>query len=146
MATTEENSPIPCISGGILMPSQQNRWRLVITDSVPLIEEIKNLLRSQIVSLKFNYHLQLLEMVVEQNAMNTHLHTLVKQLSKLSKINDYDKIAFVVEQLDGNDFVLARFMFAGCKLLDHSYALDYASGDACRHELKFSFKETKDLT
>lgn len=131
---------------GILMPQLQRRWRLVITNSVPLIDEIKQLLKMQITALKFNYHLQILEMVIEQNANNAHLHTLVKQLSKLSKINEYDKISFVVEQLDGNETVLGRFMFSGCKLIDHVYALDYGSSAACAHELKFSFKETKDLS
>jgi len=127
------------------MPQLQYRWRLVITNSVPLIDEIKQLLISQITALKFNYHLQILEMLVEQNGNNLHLHTLVKQLSKLSKINDYDKISFIVEQLDGNAEVLGRFMFNGCKLLDHCYALDYAARGACTHELKFSFKETKEI-
>lgn len=131
---------------GILMPQVKNRWRLTITESVPIIEEIKQLLCSQVVAFKFNYHLQLLEMEIEQNANNSHLHTLVKQLSKLSKINKYDDINFVIEELNGNEDVAGRFMFNSCRLLDHEYALDYSSGNACRHWLKFSFKETRDLS
>ena len=142
--TTDEG--FPGVGNGILMPHVKYRWRLAITDRVPIIEEIKQLLCSQIVAFKFNYHLQLLEMEIEQNTSNTHLHTLVKQLSKLSKINKYDDINFVVEELDGSGDVSARFMFSSCRLLDHEYKLDYSSSDTCRHWLKFSFKETRDLS
>ena len=134
------------IGTGILMPLIKNRWRLVITEHVPIIEEIKQLLCTQVVALEFNYHMQHLEMEIEQNASNTHLHTLVKHLSKLSKVNKYDDINFVVEELDGEGNVHARFMFSSCKLLDHGYALNYASSSTCRHHLKFSFKETRDLS
>lgn len=144
-----EQTKIGVLTGsgnGILMPQVQNRWRLEVTERVPIIDEIKQLLRFQIVSFKFNYHLQLLEMEIEQNANNSHLHTLVKQLSKLSKVNKYDDINFIVEELDGSDQVNGRYMFESCKLLDHRYELDYASSNTCRHWLKFSFKKTQDLT
>ena len=137
---------IPGVGNGILMPQTQCKWRLAVTERVPIIEEIKQLLLFQIVSFKFNYHLQLLEMEIEQNANNSHLHTLVKQLSKLSKINKYDDINFVVEELNGSDDVNGRYMFESCKLLDHRYNLDYASSETCKHWLKFSFKKTQDLT
>ena len=146
MATLEDTSPIPELTTGILQPKQQNRWRLSFLPNVPIIDEIKQLVRLQIISFKFNYHLQVLEMVIEQNMNNTHLHTLVKQLSKFSRTNDYNKISFVIEELDGNEEVVGRFLFGSCKMLDHDYVLDYAMSDACRHWLKFSFKETKDLT
>lgn len=146
MAEINETTEIPSVGTGILAPQLQHRWRLTITNSVPLIEEAKELLRHQIVAVHFNYHLQILEMFIEQNVNNTQLHTLVKQLSKLSKINKYDDVAFVVECTDGNENVNGRFMFKGCKLIDHLFVLDYSVCDACGHTLKFSFKETKDLT
>ena len=137
---------IPGVGGGILHPQQKNRWRLAITDSVPIIDEVKQLLRQQVVAFKFNYHLQILEMSIEQNLNNNHLHTLVKQLSKLSKVGSYDDVNFIIEEMDGNDQVTGRFMFESCKMLDHGYILDYAASESCNHWLKFSFKKTKDLT
>ena len=40
--STIEDTNIPNVGAGILMPQQKNRWRLVITPSVPLIDEIKD--------------------------------------------------------------------------------------------------------
>lgn len=137
---------LPCSGAGILMPQLQRRWRLTLLPSMPVIDEVKQLLRSQITAVKFNYHLQTIEMSVEQNANNTQLHTLVKQFSKLSKLNKCDDINFVIEELDGMEEVHGRFKFNGCRLIDHNYELDYASSDVCRHTIKFSFKDTQDLT
>jgi hypothetical protein len=100
----------------------------------------------QVISFKFDYHNHLMEMELQQNVNDTKLHTFIKQLSKLSQTNDYEKVKFVVEGLDGNDKVTYRFLFSGCKLLAHEFALDYACGNACQHWLKMSFKQTRDLT
>jgi len=145
MASLENTQKIPEIATGILQPKLQNRWRLTILPNVPIIDEVKIILIMQIVSFTFNYHLQTLEIIVEQNINNNHLHTFVKQLSALSKSNDYDSISFVVEELDGMGNVNGRFMFSACKLLDHRYMLDYASSEACTHWIKMSFRETKEL-
>jgi hypothetical protein len=145
MANVNETG-IHGIGNGILMPQLANRWRLQITNSVPIIDEAKEILQKQITSFKFNYHLQLLEITIEQNINNNHLHTLIKHLSKLSKLNKYDDIVFVVEELDGSENVTGRFMFEACKMVDHEYVLDYSVSGACVHWLKFSFKKTQDLT
>jgi len=142
-----EDIGIPGVGTGILMPALKNRWRLNVNlQNTPFIDEMLHEIAMQIITFKFNYHLQILEMEIEQQSNNSMLHTFVKQLSKLAKTNDYDKIKFVVEGLDGTDKVTYRFLFSSCKLIDHQFDLDYASSDACKHWLKFSFKETKDLT
>jgi hypothetical protein len=142
MASIED---IPELKQGILYPKFQHRWRLIVLPKVPIIAEIKEQLTTQMISFAFNYHLQTLEMVFEQNANNNHLHTFVKQLSAFSKTDDYKNISFVIEEMDGAHNVNGRFMFSACKLLDHKYMLDYCSSDACTHWIKMSFRETKEL-
>jgi hypothetical protein len=142
-----EDIGIPGIGTGILMPAVQNKWRLNVNlQNTPFLDEVLEILALQVLSFKFDYHNQVMEMVIEQNLNDTKLHTFVKQLSKLSKTNDYEKVKFVVEGLDGTDKVTYRFLFSGCKLLEHEFVLDYACGQACRHWLKMSFKQTRDLT
>ncbi len=145
MASLHKESDI-LVGNGILHPQQKNRWRMQITDSVPIIDEARELIQAQIIKFKFSHHLQTLEMVIEQNMNNNHLHTLVKQLSKLSKLNKYDNINFIIEELDGCNVVTGRFIFNSCKMLDQEYVLDYADGSACAHRMQFSFKKSQDLT
>lgn len=138
---------IPGVGTGILQPHLQNRWRLnTQIQNTPFIDEVLELLAMQLVSFKFDYHNQLMEMEFEQNANDTKLHTFIKQLSKLTKTNDYDNVKFVVDGLDGSDTVLFRFLFSGCKLLEHEFVLDYAASGACRHWIKLSFKQTRELS
>lgn len=134
------------IDVGILHPQLQNRWRLQLTPTIPIPDEIQQILKQQILSVKFDYHNQTFRFVVEQNANNTQLHSLVKQLSKFSKLNDYEKINFVVACLDGADNTTSMFIFKSCKLLKHDFTLDYASSESCKHVLEFTYKETQDLT
>lgn len=135
------------IGDGILMPQLKNRWRLRFTGSKSLFsDENLHFMAVQVVSCSFDYHLQILNMVFEQDRFSSKLHDLVKQFNTISKSSsNVDKVSFVVDMLDGDDTVLQSFKFDGCALIGHLFELDYASSETAKHNLKFSFKTTKEL-
>jgi len=135
------------VGDGILIPLLKHSWRLRFTGKKSLFsDENLQFLAAQIVSCSFDYHLQILSMVFEQDRFSSKLHDLVKQFNTISKSSsNVDQVSFVVEMLDGGDTILQSFKFYGCVLVGHLFELDYASSEIAKHNLKFSFKSSKEL-
>ncbi len=135
------------LGDGILMPQSKNRFRLTFTGNKSLFpDDAIHIMTLQTISCSYDYHLKVLNVILEQDRYSSKLHDLVKQFSALSKNTaNADNISFVVEMLNTDDTVLHAFKFEGCSLIRHLFELDYAANAAAQHELKFSFKSLKEI-
>lgn len=139
MTTPSQFGKATNIGVGILHPKQQNRFTILF-NSPSLTEDEQRTLSMQVVRFEDTRpvdHREFIEITFQDDVANSLLRT-IRTLTDIAELND---LTIEVRQLDGNDIVLATWLFLECRLdLTVLNKLDYATGEAVEPTCVFEYQ------
>jgi len=116
---------------GLLMPMIKNRFRVIIGHRS---SDIRTLLSAQTLNCSIDYIEFTIKIDIEQNTSDIRLHEAIKSLVD-------DHVSIHVQPMAFDDKPVSSLEFTRCKLIDHSFDLDYADSEAAKHCLTFMFDD-----